>query len=174
MAVAVGLAKRSRSEVGRGRPPCGIAGLRDSSRENDLFRLSAKTQAFSPKATYRGPAGPISLKTAHSAVFRALDAPESLPSVAGEGFDNRVSRHSCSLFPVACSLCTTLCISANSSINQNFTSDNSPTSVSPPSTASACRALEAAVYSRRRSSWVSSTSGQTTTTASNSMPLVRW
>jgi hypothetical protein len=69
-----------RSEVGRGRPPCGIAGLRAFSRENDLFRLSAKTQAFSPKATYRGPTGPISLKNVHWTFFRALDAPE------GEGY----------------------------------------------------------------------------------------
>jgi hypothetical protein len=42
-----------RSEVGRGRSPLrGIAGLRAFSQENDLFRLSAKTQAFSPKATF--------------------------------------------------------------------------------------------------------------------------
>jgi hypothetical protein len=46
------------------------------SRENDLFRLSAKTQAFSLKATYRGPTGPISLKNVHWTFFRALDAPE--------------------------------------------------------------------------------------------------
>ena len=30
--------------------------------------------------------------------LRGPPSPESLPSVAGEGFDNRVSRHSCSLF----------------------------------------------------------------------------
>ena len=41
-----------RSEVGRGRPPCGIDGLRAFLKENDLFRLSVKTQAFSPKATF--------------------------------------------------------------------------------------------------------------------------
>jgi hypothetical protein len=75
-----------RSEVGRGRPPCGIAGLRAFSRENDLFRLSAKTQAFLPKATYRGPAGPISLKNVHWTFFRALDAPEPAASLPGEGF----------------------------------------------------------------------------------------
>ena len=41
-----------RSEVGRGRSPCGIARLRASSNENDLFRLSAKMQAFFPKSTF--------------------------------------------------------------------------------------------------------------------------
>ena len=35
---------------------------------------------------------------------------------------------SCSLFPVPCSLCTTLCISANSSINQNLTLGTVPLS----------------------------------------------
>ena len=35
------------------------------------------------RATYRGPAGPILLKTLHRRVFRALDAPE------GEGFWKR-------------------------------------------------------------------------------------
>ncbi|MBQ8964483.1 MAG: hypothetical protein IJ089_11965, partial [Clostridia bacterium] len=35
------------------------------------------------RATYRGPTGPISLKTVHWTVFRALDAPE------GEGFGVR-------------------------------------------------------------------------------------
>ena len=38
------------------------------------------------RPTYHGPSGPISLKTVHWTVFRALDAPEPLPSVAGEGF----------------------------------------------------------------------------------------
>ena len=46
-------------------------------------------------------------------------SPEPLPSVAGEGFGNRASRHSCSLFPAPCSLFSTLCISANIPINQN-------------------------------------------------------
>ena len=38
------------------------------------------------RPTYRGPIGPISLKNVHWTFFRALDAPEPLPSVAGEGF----------------------------------------------------------------------------------------
>ena len=86
MAVAVGLAKRSRSEVGRDRSPYGIDDLHAFSQENDFFRLSAKTRAFSPKATYRGPAGPISLKNVHWTFFRALDAPEPAASLPGEGF----------------------------------------------------------------------------------------
>jgi hypothetical protein len=57
--------------------------LRAFFKENDLFRLSAKTQAFSPKSTYRGPTGPISLKNVHWTFFRALDAPE------GEGYGLR-------------------------------------------------------------------------------------
>ena len=49
------------------------------------------TTFFRPaaRATYHGPAGPISLKTLHWRVFRALDAPEPLPSVAGEGIWSR-------------------------------------------------------------------------------------
>ena len=75
-----------RRRVGRGRSPCGIDGLRAFLQENDLFRLSAKTQAFSPKATYRGPTGPISLKNVHWTFFRALDAPEPAAPLPGEGF----------------------------------------------------------------------------------------
>ena len=41
-----------RSEVGRGRSPCGIICLRAFFQENDLYRLSAKTQAFLPKSTF--------------------------------------------------------------------------------------------------------------------------
>ena len=55
-------------------------------------------------------------------------SPEPLPSVAGEGFDNRASRHSCSLLPVPCSLYTSLCVSVNSSINQNLTLGSVPLS----------------------------------------------
>jgi len=43
-------------------------------------------QAFSGKSTYHGPTGPISLKTVHWTVFRALDAPEPAASLPGEGF----------------------------------------------------------------------------------------
>ena len=50
---------RPQSRVGRGWSSRGIDGLRAYLKENDLFRLSAKAQAFSPKSTYRGPAGPI-------------------------------------------------------------------------------------------------------------------
>jgi len=60
--------------------------LRAFSQENDLIRLSAKTQAFLPKSTYRGPTGPISLKNVHWTFFRALDAPEPAASLPGEGF----------------------------------------------------------------------------------------
>ena len=108
MAVAVGLAKRSRSEVGRGRSPCGNDGLRAFSQENDLIRLSRNNasvfreihlpRAYRPHQ--RGSADPFSLKTLHRRVFRAfeplknvhwtffrvLDAPEPAASLPGEGF----------------------------------------------------------------------------------------
>ena len=42
-------------------------------------------QAFFVKSTYRGPAGPISLKNVHWTFFRALNAPESQATLAGEG-----------------------------------------------------------------------------------------
>ena len=41
--------KAGSEEVG---PPCGNGGLCAFFKENDLFRLSAKTQAFSPKSTF--------------------------------------------------------------------------------------------------------------------------
>jgi len=64
---------------GRGRSPGRKRVNRRYRRGNDLFRPAAR-------ASYHGPTGPISLKTAYYAVFRALDAPETLPSVTGEGF----------------------------------------------------------------------------------------
>ena len=57
-----------------------------SSRRTTSSVFPGTMQAFSGKSTYHGPTGPISLKTVHWTVFRALDAPEPAASLPGEGF----------------------------------------------------------------------------------------
>ena len=79
-------------KVAFGKNACVFAESRKRSFTREKARKSLIPQGERPlptslrSATYHGPTGPISLKTAHCAVFRALDAPEPLPSVAGEGF----------------------------------------------------------------------------------------
>ena len=79
---------------GRGRSPGRKRANPRYRKGNDLFRPGL---AAGPPV--HGPAGPVSLKILHWRIFRALDAPEPLPSVAGEGLDNRVSRYSYCLLP---------------------------------------------------------------------------